>query len=168
MKIISNTFAVHLFIYTFLVHYFTVIQCLRSQLLQSVIDWVRGQPQFCLTREPVCGFGQKIVRESNKIAVIRPVYSWFVIHLKIFKIFLFTFFTNIYVWNTLVRQARESGWRLDTVACDVNITWFIESLNIMQMLNSSMAVNCSMNSWPVNRTVMHRKEFFVNSQNVVY
>ena len=117
----------------------------------TVIDWVRGQQQFSLTRGRICGFGQQIrSKVKQNCCCPRSQSITVLLYTFIFKKKIFTFSTHIYpldILNILVRQVRES-WH-----CDFNIMWLREPMKIRPSVNSSIAGNRSMNCWPVNSLV---------------
>ena len=68
--------------YTYITNILNIMQLFQRTTIAryhqqyTVIDWVRGQQQFCLTRERICcpkpqAEGNRSVRGSNKTAVVR-------------------------------------------------------------------------------------------------
>ena len=81
--------------------------------LYTVNDWVRGQQQFCLTRERICcpkphAEGNISVLGSNKTAELseKPVYRCFVIHHYFFQHFPLTIFAS---QGFLIRTASQKN-----------------------------------------------------------
>ena len=74
--------------------------------------------------------------------------------LHFFKNFLFDLSTHISI--RCFQYPHPSSPRIWTTPwhCYVNITWLIEPMKIRPSVNSSIALNRSINCWPVNRTVL--------------
>ena len=129
----------------------------------TVIGWVRGQQQFCLTRGRICCPEDGSVARSRRLKATdpfegqsklllseKPVYNCFVIHYHFFKnnysLFPLTCFE--YPRPSIPRIGMKF-WH-----CDVNITWLREPRKIRPSVNSSIAGNRSLNCWPVNRSLL--------------
>ena len=88
------------------------------KLQYTVIDWVRGQQQFCLTQERIfCpkpqAEGTRSVQGSTKLQSVTALLYTFSFSEKIYSLSPLTY--PLDVFNILVRQVRESGRRLDIV-----------------------------------------------------
>ena len=97
------------------------------------------------------GWGQRSVRGSNKIAVVREV------SLKLFcytpsflKKIIHLFLSHISIWCFKYHSSSSPRIRRTFWHCDVNITWLREPIKIRPSVNNSTAGNC----WPVNRSVL--------------
>ena len=149
-------------------------ECFNNEYY-TVIDWVRGQQQFCLTQERSVAQSCRLRAtdpfegQTKLLLFEKPVYNCFVIHLHFFKIFLFTLFTHISIrCFQYPRPSRPRIWMTPWI-CYVNITWLIEPMKIRPWVNSSIAGNRSINCWPVNRTVFAtNRDFVVNSKYCVF
>ena len=132
-----------------------MIRCKKKIRCETIIYWVRGKQQFCLTRERICcpkpqAEGNRSVRGSNKTKLLlssNPVYNCFIIPLHFFKIILFTLSTHLSIW--CLQYPSPSSLRIcKTIRhCDVNITWLIEPMKIRPLVNSSWWCITKQFSW---------------------
>ena len=119
-------------------------QTARWELLQdTVIDWVRGQRQFCLTLKQICypqpQQADPVEGQIKLLLTLNPVYNCFIKHLHFLKIFLFNLSTHIFI--SCFQYLRPSSSRIwmkpQHLWCQYHMTyWTNENKTIGQQFDS--------------------------------
>ena len=125
---------------------------------------VRGQQQFCFTRERICC--PKLQADLLKTFIIFKIVCYSIhSHVHLF-IHVCLKISHDGIYSTVqesgrrhfcsLRYCNNHSWCHDHVTC-----WTYEPMKIRPSVNSLIAGNISMNCWPVNRIMLQRVGIFL-------